>query len=140
MNLYYSIADPLDVRDISDLYAMWVEIGNPKADLWAEQPPEPAHDFATQIAMWTKDAKWAIINIEPEVHAITKLTLMRRLNAMGKWDDFKSILTQLPDAVREAWDLALEIRSDDLLFLANAEIIQVELGLTIHQFKELLRE
>jgi hypothetical protein len=138
MSLYYSIADPLDVRDIADLYAMWVEIGNPKADLWAERPPAPPYDLATQIAVWTKDAEWTIIDIEPQVHAITKLTLMRRLDALGKWGAFKSIMAQMPEVIQDAWDLALEIKSDDPLFVANAEYLKEALDLTDEEFESIL--
>jgi len=54
MTLHYRISDPSDVRDLGDLFATWVETGNPKADDWAEQPPAPSTD-----ALWL-DGAWVI--------------------------------------------------------------------------------
>jgi hypothetical protein len=39
---------------LGDLFATWVETGNPKADDWAEQPPAPAAD-----ALWL-DGAWVV--------------------------------------------------------------------------------
>jgi hypothetical protein len=52
MTLHYRITDPADVRDLGDLFATWVETGNPKADDWAEQPPAPAPDAVWQEGAW----------------------------------------------------------------------------------------
>jgi hypothetical protein len=138
MTLYYSLTDPLDVRDLGALHDLWVEVGNPKAGVWAVQPTAPSHDPATHRAEWTAEAEWVLVEIVPPVHAISKLTLMRRLDALGKWADFKTLMSQLPEPVRDAWDLALEIRSDDAMFVANAATITTALGLTEAQYEALL--
>ena len=51
---YYRITDPLDVRDLADQMAVWVETGNPKANDWAVQPAAPSAD-----AVWT-DGAWIV--------------------------------------------------------------------------------
>ncbi len=91
MSLYYSIADPLDVRDIANLYAMWVEIGNPKADLWAEQPPEPAHDPATQHAPEWADGAWVVRDLtEGELAAIARTSSRSSLRTI--WDNLPAYI------------------------------------------------
>jgi hypothetical protein len=68
---------------------------------------------------------------------VTKLALMRRLEARGKWGVFKSLLASLPEPVRDAWELAQEINESDPLFAANLEAIATGLGLTPEQVGEL---
>jgi hypothetical protein len=80
MTLYYSIADPLDVRDIADLYAMWVEIGNPKANLWAEQPSPPVYDASSQHAPEWGDGEWVVRDLTPD-----ELAAAARSNLAAYW-------------------------------------------------------
>ena len=73
-----------------------------------------------------------------DVVEITKLTLMQRLSALGKWAEFKGILTQLPSDAQDAWDLALSIRADDPIFVAYAPTIKAALELDDETFSGLL--
>lgn len=53
-NQYYRISNPIDVRDLGDQMAAWLEAGNPKAQDWAVQPNAPSAD-----AVWT-DGEWIV--------------------------------------------------------------------------------
>jgi hypothetical protein len=88
---------------------------------------------------------WRVVDLTPEEIAqrnrpkpITKLTIKRRLEALGKWETFKAILAQSPESVQDEWTLAQEIRADDPMFSANKESFRLALGLTEQQFNELL--
>ena len=72
------------------------------------------------------------------VMGVTKLTIKRRLDALGKWETFKAILAQAPEAVQDEWTLAQEIRSDDPMFTANRDAFRTALGLTDEDFDKLL--
>jgi hypothetical protein len=74
----------------------------------------------------------------PASGEVSKLTLMRRLDALGKWGAFKSLLAQLPEIAQDAWTLAQAIRADDPIFVTYAETIKASLGLTDEQFTALL--
>lgn len=69
---------------------------------------------------------------------VTKLTIKRRLDALGKWETFKAILAQAPEEVQDEWTLAQEIRPDDPMFTANRDAFRDALGLTEDQFETLL--
>lgn len=69
---------------------------------------------------------------------VTKLTIKRRLDAIGKWETFKSVLAQAPEAVQDEWTLAQEIRADDPMFIANRESFRTALGMTNAEFDALL--
>ena len=69
---------------------------------------------------------------------VTKLTIKRRLDALGKWETFKAILAQAPEAVQDDWTLAQEIRADDPIFTANREAFQTALGLSNLEMDSLL--
>jgi len=74
---------------------------------------------------------------QPAAH-ISKLTLMHRLNALGKWPAFKLLLTHLPEIVQDAWHLAQSISPTDPLFADAAPQIKAALDLTDEQFVTLL--
>lgn len=74
----------------------------------------------------------------PPAGDVSKLTLMRRLDQLGKWSAFKALLAQLPEIVQDAWTLAQAIRADDPLFVAHATAIKAYLELTDEQFVALL--
>lgn len=61
---------------------------------------------------------------------VTKLTLMRRLDTLGKWGTFKAVLASMPELVQDAWNLAQEISESDPMFAANRAAIAAALGLT----------
>lgn len=69
---------------------------------------------------------------------MTKLTLMRRLQAIGKWSLFKDILGQMPEEVQDAWSLAQGISKDDPMFLANADAFKQAFELSDDEFEALL--
>ncbi len=79
----------------------------------------------------------AIPTAQP-VGSISKLTLMHRLNALGKWPAFKSLLTHLPEIVQDAWHLAQSISPTDPLFVDAAPAIKAHLDLTDEQFAAIL--
>ena len=74
----------------------------------------------------------------PPTNGVSKLTLMRRLDALGKWTAFKALLAQLPETVQDAWTLAQSVRADDPLFVQAAPTIKAHLDLTDEQFASLL--
>lgn len=76
---------------------------------------------------------------QPTSADISKLTLMHRLNALGKWSAFKSLLTQLPEIVQDSWYLAQSISPSDPLFVEAAPIIKANLGLTDEQYAALIQ-
>lgn len=76
--------------------------------------------------------------VSPPIAEISKLTLKRRLEVLGKWSEFKALLTQLPATVQDDWTLASAIRADDPIFVSNASTIKAALGLTDEQFDALL--
>ena len=69
---------------------------------------------------------------------VTKLTIKRRLDALGKWETFKAILAQAPEVVQDEWTLAQEIRADDPMFTANRDAFRDALELTEEEFETLL--
>lgn len=64
----------------------------------------------------------------PVSGAISKLTLKRRLDALGKWAEFKSFLATA--GAEEEFILASEIRTSDPMFQALAAAAQHALGLS----------
>lgn len=138
MSLYYSIFDPTDVRDLDDLYTLWINTGNPKADTWIERPAPPAFNPDTQSITWTRNAEWEIIELPPVVYTFSKLSLMRRLDSIGKWEMFKELLMQLPEIVKDTWDLASEIRSDDPIFTAYSDAIKLGLNLSEEEYNTII--
>lgn len=92
-------------------------------------------------ALTKKDEEIAALKAGPAAPVpgdVTKLTLMRRLDALGKWSAFKTLLSQLPEIVQDAWTLAQSIRADDPLFVQNAPAIKAYLELTDEEFDSLL--
>ena len=112
-------------------------------------PDLPKPTEAAEGKRWTRkltaDAHgWEQIDYEqPDdaelFHAgVTKLTIMRRLQELGKWTMFKGLLAQLPEDTQDAWSLAQEIHDDDPMFLTYADGIKLSLDLTDEQFTALL--
>ena len=69
----------------------------------------------------------------PVARKVTKLTLMRRLDALGKWGTFKAVLASMPETVQDAWALAQEISESDPMFAANRDAIAAAIGLTVDE-------
>ena len=68
---------------------------------------------------------------------LSKLTLKRRLESIGKWDAFKAVLAANPSLDDEFW-LAQTISTADPMFTTHAPALKAALGLTEEQFAELL--
>lgn len=86
-------------------------------------------------------AKVMTNGVQPDdmpAEGVTKLTIKRRLDALGKWETFKAVLAQAPEAVQDEWSLAQEIRTDDPMFAANREGFRTALGMTNAEFYALL--
>lgn len=69
---------------------------------------------------------------------LSKLVLMKRLDALGKWEAFKALITQMNGKTKDGWDLAQFIASDHPLFVQGAPQIKAALGLSDEQFASLL--
>ena len=116
---------------------------------WVSVLDRPEHDPATQKLVpfpITDGIGYTVEDLTPDEIAaripapepVTKLTLMRRLDDMGLWEQFKSLLTQLPPITQDAWALAQDIRKDDPILVQYGATIQSALGLTDEQFDSLL--
>lgn len=68
---------------------------------------------------------------------VTKLTILKRLDALGKWETFKYIMSTMPAIVQDSWELATEINDQDPLFVQNRLALMTALGLTEEQFDDL---
>jgi len=120
----------------------------PEGEAWVtvEDRPEPGENQRVERELTAEKYGWRVIDLSPEeiaarnpVRPVTKLTLMNRLLALGKWETFKAILASQSTIVRDAWALAQDIRSDDPLFAANREVFRTALGLPEEEFDELLK-
>jgi len=117
--------------------------------VWLVDEARPNHDPSKQRLKRVKTETrlgWDLVDLTaqelaarvPEIEGVTKLTIMRRLEALNKWGTFKTILAQLSEQVQDGWSLAQEIKSDDPLFAANAAAFKGALSLTDAQFTALL--
>ncbi|HKJ90666.1 MAG TPA: hypothetical protein VJ960_06000 [Oceanipulchritudo sp.] len=141
---------PLRMSRPDDMTVEQVNEGMPDGYKYVPDLPRPEIDSNTQRldrAAPTLDGYgWLAVDLtdeeiearKPPIRPVTKLTLMRRLSELGKWQTFKALLAQLPEEVRDAWDLAQDIRSDDPLFVSNADSLKASLELTDQQFEDLL--
>lgn len=120
----------------------WISLSGRRVAL--EESDEPS----VKPHWWNKDIH--VVQATDEAHAVrllnlrratsrtvTKLTIMRRLDALGKWATFKSVLATLPAVVQDAWALANEISDADPLFVQNAVALRTALGLTESQIEGL---
>ena len=108
MTLYYRIDDPSDVRDLGEQIAEWEAAGNPKAEAWAIQPPQPAPN-----AVWVDNA-WATPTpaVPESVSARqARLWLVRHGKSLAAVD---AAIASIPDAVtrecvRVEWEYGTEV-------------------------------
>jgi len=70
--------------------------------------------------------------------AISKLTLKRRLDVLGKWSAFKAFLASLGEAAVDEFNLAAEIRADDPMFQQIAPLAKQSLELSDEEYDALL--
>lgn len=75
--------------------------------------------------------------VATESKEISKLTLRRRLRAIGKEAAFDDLLDTIPNARRD-WEDAQALRTDDQMFTTQAPAMKAALGLTDAQFSELI--
>jgi hypothetical protein len=113
-------------------------------DLPPIQNPTPATHKLARIKPTDGVYGWQLVELSPEeiasrrLQPITKLTLMRRLQNVGKWDLFKAVLMNLDEELQDAWALAQDIRGDDPLFTENAAALRELLNLTEAEMNDLL--
>jgi hypothetical protein len=74
----------------------------------------------------------------PVPTGISKLTLKRRLDALGKWSAFKAFLVSLGEAAVDEFNLAAEIRPSDPMYQQIAPLAKQALGLTDEEYTALL--
>lgn len=120
----------------------------PDAEAWVVVEDRPEFDPATQRlerVLTTERDGWDVVNLTEEELAarnqpqpVTKLTIKRRLESLGKWETFKAVLAQSPASVQDEWTLAQDIRPNDPIFSANKEGFRLALGLTEDEFNGLL--
>lgn len=76
--------------------------------------------------------------VSPEpARELSKLTLKRRLEALGKWETFKTVLAAQPSLDDEFW-LAQSISTGDPMFTTHADALKVAVGLSDAEFTSLL--
>jgi hypothetical protein len=68
------------------------------------------------------------------VYRLTKLTIRRRLRALGKEAAFDAALLQMPPDTQADYRDATEIASNDPLFVRDAAALQAAVGLTPEEF------
>lgn len=110
-----------------------IRVDNPTSDGKGAGHP----DYEALVAEWTNAAYQQELE-QPPVE-VTKLSIMRRLQELGKWAAFKSAMASLPDEAQDAWTLALSVKSDDPIFLQYGDSLKNALGLTDEQFAALLQ-
>lgn len=81
---------------------------------------------------------WEQIDDIPQVVSgvaeATKLTLMRNLLAIDKWEIFKGALSTLDPISQQAWDLALTIKTNDPVVVQYKEPLMQALEINEEQF------
>lgn len=117
--------------------------GRPKPVLNESQAARVLALYADDVALFasiTEPGQIARVNNAssslPPPREISKLTLKRRMDALGKWSDFKNALT-----AANAWDdfaLAHAVSTDDPLFSALLPQLQAALDLSDEQLSVLL--
>ena len=71
---------------------------------------------------------------QPQAYTLTKLTIRRRLRALGKEAAFDAAMLQMPPDTQADYRDATEIASDDPLFVRDAAALQAAIGLTAEEF------
>lgn len=90
------------------------------------------------MSLTRPSSQWIAPDGSLPVVEISKLELMERLDALGKWEAFKGLISSLPEKTQDGWNLAQFIRSDHPLFVQSAPIIKKILDLTDEEFDALL--
>lgn len=74
----------------------------------------------------------------PIVRVLSKLTILRRLEAAGLDSAFFAALESAPTAIRQ-WNAAQELRTDDPMLVAMLPAIQAATGATDAQIAEIIQ-
>ncbi len=116
----------------------FVEVSDEIAELViAGQKPETRQLYFL-IDGVLKTQKEYIESIRPKAPRIqTKLQIMLRLEAMGKWTTFKTVLSNLPAIAQDAWELSQHIDESHPLFTANKPALLTALGITEQQLSSI---
>lgn len=108
MSLYYDSTGELREID-ADLFAAWVEAGNPKAEGWTIAPPRPADDAVWNGSGWTIPPP-----LVPETVTArqARLWLIRHGITLAQVD---AVIATLPDPltreiVRIEWEYGTDVR------------------------------
>jgi hypothetical protein len=83
---------------------------------------------------------WDVFQKTPEPpYSISKLKLKKALLEIGKWEDLKVVISQ-DASIKEDFDLAVTLMSDDPLLLAMIQVCIQQFGLSSEQIQGLLKE
>jgi hypothetical protein len=135
MTLYYRVDDPSDVRDLGEQIAAWEAAGNPKAEAWAAQPPQPSPDAVWQGGQWVTPTP----NVPQAISARQiRLWLVRHGVSLAMVDaaidGIQDAMTR--EAVRVEWEYAPHVERTHAWLVPMA----AALGLTEAQVDAAFRE
>ncbi len=125
------LGEETSFAEVSDEIAALVKTG--------QNPATRQQYFLIDGVLRTREEHNKIL-FPPPPRKQTKLEIMKRLEAFGKWTTFKYILGTMPVLVQDAWNLAQFIDESDPMFLANKPALLGALGLTEEQFGSLFDE
>jgi hypothetical protein len=135
MTLYYRVDDPSDVRDLGEQIAAWEAAGNPKAEAWAAQPPQPSPDAVWQSGQWvtpTPDVPQAISARQIRLWLVRHGVSLAMVDAAI--DGIQDAMTR--EAVRVEWEYAPHVERTHAWLVPMA----AALGLTEAQVDAAFRE
>lgn len=123
----------------------------PEGQEWFEIQSTPEYDAATQrveqvLDLETKQDSWRVVDLTPEEIAArqpsplpaTPLSIIDKLVALGKWEDFEAALAELPTYVEKSFYAAQEINQNHPLFITYSDTFKTKLNLTDDEFDSLL--
>lgn len=147
--------DPLEiVIDNIKGYPLTREVGDPST--WSSpsgykyipllpmptEKPASGNQWVTNLTdtevNWIESILETTPNENSEEDGISKLTLMKRLQFIGKWSSFKEVLQSLDENSYDAWSLAQEIKASDPVVIDNSVAIIQYLQITEQQFSDIL--
>jgi len=147
--------DPLEiVIDNIKGYPLTREVGDPST--WSSpsgykyipllpmptEEPASGNQWVTNLTdtevNWIESSLETITNESTEEDGISKLTLMKRLQFIGKWVSFKEVLQTLDEDSYDAWNLTQEVKSSNSIVIDNRAGIIQYLQITEQQFSDIL--
>ena len=146
--------DPLEiVIDNIKGYPLMREVGDPST--WSSpsgykyipslpmptEEPSSGNVWVTNLTdteiNWIESTSGTIPNESTE-EGISKLTLMKRLQFIGKWASFKEVLQSLDEDSHDAWNLTQEVKSSNPVVIDNRAGVIQYLQITEQQFSDIL--